>query len=103
MTQPMRILAVGASLAQASIGSRVDVAGPRVRVPGSWRVPPSGVCGNLRIHGLMDAMVEPGATVVDVGANIGYNAVYAARRAGPAGGVIAVEPADDNLAILREN
>jgi FkbM family methyltransferase len=41
--------------------------------------------------------------VVDVGANIGYNTCYAARRVGPGGHVYAIEPAQDNLAVLYAN
>src|SRR6185436_7076238 len=52
---------------------------------------------------LMDAAMRPGATVVDVGASIGYNTVYASRRVGPAGRVVAIEPAADNVGVLREN
>jgi FkbM family methyltransferase len=51
----------------------------------------------------MDPFLRSGAVVVDAGANIGYNTVYVARRVGPTGRVIAVEPADDNLRVLRDN
>ena len=57
----------------------------------------------MRVQRLMDGILRPGANVIDVGANIGYNAVYAARRVGPTGHVLAIEPAADNLAILRDN
>jgi FkbM family methyltransferase len=48
-------------------------------------------------------LVAPGSAVIDVGANIGYNTLHAARRTGPYGRVLAVEPAADNLEVLREN
>jgi len=51
----------------------------------------------------MAPFLRPGAVVVDAGANIGYNTVYLARQVGPGGRVIAVEPADDNLRVLRDN
>ena len=57
----------------------------------------------MRVQRLMDVTLRRGANVIDVGANLGYNAVYAARRVGPTGRVLAIEPAADNLAILREN
>jgi FkbM family methyltransferase len=63
----------------------------------------SVVAGNIRLHRVMAAAVRPGATVVDVGANIGYNTVYASRLVGDAGRVVAVEPAADNVRFLREN
>jgi FkbM family methyltransferase len=88
---------------QACVRSHVDVAGARVRIPGSRSIRLSVVAGNIRLHRLLDAMVRVGATVVDAGANIGYNTVYAARLAGRSGRIVAVEPAADNVAILREN
>lgn len=55
------------------------------------------------MHRLLDRFVGAGATVVDVGANIGYNTLHAARRAAPRGRVMAVEPAPDNVAVLCRN
>ena len=90
-------------LVQASIGTGIDVCGARVQVPGSLAIRLSVVAGNMRLHRIMDRGLKPGATVVDVGANVGYNTVYAARRVGPTGRVVAIEPAADNLRVLREN
>ena len=90
-------------LVQACAGTPVRVAGADVRIPGPLPIRLSVVGGNIRLHAIMDAAIRRGATVVDVGANIGYNTVYASRRAGPAGTVIAVEPAADNVRVLREN
>lgn len=84
-------------------GEMIRLAGTTVHVPGPRRIRFSVVAGNLRIHRLLDRLVEPGATVVDVGANIGYNTVHAARLAGPRGRVVAIEPTPDNLAVLRRN
>ncbi len=57
----------------------------------------------MRVQRLMDGILA-GANVIDVGAKYRlYNAVYAARRVGPTGHVLAIEPAADNLAILREH
>ena len=90
-------------LVEACVGAPVDVAGAGVRIPGRLSIRLSVVAGNIRVHRLMDAVIFPGATVVDVGANIGYNAVYAAQRVGPRGRVVAIEPAADNLSVLRDN
>jgi FkbM family methyltransferase len=90
-------------LAQASVGTHVDVAGARVRIPGPLAIRLSVVAGNVRVQGLMDTAIRPGATVVDVGANVGYNTVYASGRVGPTGRVVAIEPAADNIGVLREN
>jgi FkbM family methyltransferase len=48
-------------------------------------------------------LIEPGDTVVDVGANIGYLTSLAARRAGPGGEVIALEPHPGVFAMLSAN
>lgn len=45
--------------------------------------------------------VRPGATVVDVGANIGFYTMLAAHLVGPAGHVVAVEPVDKNLQLVQ--
>jgi FkbM family methyltransferase len=91
------------SLAQACVGTHVNLGGGRVRIPGPLPIRLSVVAGNMRLHRLMDRAIRPGAIVVDVGANIGYNTVYASRRVGPTGRVVAVEPAADNVRVLREN
>jgi FkbM family methyltransferase len=90
-------------LVQACCGSRVDVAGSRLEIPGPRSIRLSVVAGNIRLHRLLDTMVGVGATVVDAGANIGYNTVYAARAVGRSGRVVAVEPAADNVRVLRDN
>jgi FkbM family methyltransferase len=84
-------------------GETVRLEGMTLQVPGTRRERLSMVAGNLRMHRLFDRYVKPGATVIDVGANIGYNAIYAARLSGPRGRVIAIEPTPDTLAILRHN
>ncbi len=48
-------------------------------------------------------MVEPGATVVDIGANIGAHTLPLAKLAGPEGHVLAIEPTDFAFAKLRAN
>jgi FkbM family methyltransferase len=45
-------------------------------------------------------LLLPGTTFVDVGANVGLFALPAARRVGPSGRVIAVEPLSDNVQLL---
>jgi FkbM family methyltransferase len=96
-----------ASLSRAAVdawrGEMVRLSGTTLRVPGTRRIRLSVVAGNLRMHRLLDRFVRPGALVVDVGANIGYNTVHAAQLAGPRGRVVAVEPTPDNLETLRAN
>lgn len=47
--------------------------------------------------------LSPGATMLDVGANIGYFARLAGQTVGPEGRVIAIEPEHRNLKLLRHN
>ncbi len=47
--------------------------------------------------------LSPGDTFIDVGANVGYFTLLAARLVGPSGHVVAIEPAPENLKILRYN
>jgi FkbM family methyltransferase len=52
---------------------------------------------------VLRAAVEPGDTVFDVGANIGFFATLLSRWAGPDGRVFAFEPEPANLGMLRGN
>lgn len=47
--------------------------------------------------------IEPGGFVVDVGANIGYIALFMAGAVGPRGRVLCLEPVPENLRELRRN
>ena len=47
--------------------------------------------------------VRPGDTVIDVGANVGYYTLLAARRVGSRGKVIAFEPDPESFALLQRN
>lgn len=83
----------------------------RVPVLGSWMRRDPGDRLNLAVNGVYEPVdtafvgrvVQPGDTVVDVGANIGYYTCYLARLVGPAGHVLAFEPAPDLIDILRDN
>jgi FkbM family methyltransferase len=46
---------------------------------------------------------DEGDTVVDVGAHIGLYTIIAAKRVGPSGKVIAIEPDPENFKILKKN
>jgi FkbM family methyltransferase len=91
------------TLLQALRSPQVTLAGMPLHVPGPLPIRLAVVLGNLRMQRMFDQMLHPGAVVVDVGANIGYNTLYAAQCVGPAGRVYAVEPAQDNLTILYAN
>lgn len=47
--------------------------------------------------------ITPGLVVLDIGANIGYYTLIAARLVGNSGRVYAIEPESENLSILRRN
>jgi FkbM family methyltransferase len=48
-------------------------------------------------------LLPPGATFVDIGANIGWFSLLAASLVGPTGRVIAIEPNPRNVALLRQS
>jgi FkbM family methyltransferase len=51
----------------------------------------------------MRPFLNPGSTVVDIGANIGYYTLLAASRVGSQGKVIAFEPCAENIALLQRS
>ena len=91
------------SIFEALIAEQGTLAGMQAYVPGPLPIRLSVVMGNLRMQRMLDSLVAPGDTVIDVGANIGYNTLYAAHRVGPHGRVYAIEPAQDNLTVLYAN
>lgn len=52
---------------------------------------------------LFEECIRPGDVVYDVGANVGFFTLLAARLAGPRGSVVAFEPLPANLEYLREH
>lgn len=52
---------------------------------------------------VMDGYLSPGMTVIDVGANIGLNSIFAARRVRPGGRCVSIEPDRYNFLRLQEN
>lgn len=51
----------------------------------------------------IESLVRPGATVLDIGANVGAHTLHLARLVGEGGRVIAFEPTDFAIAKLRAN
>jgi FkbM family methyltransferase len=52
---------------------------------------------------LVETLVKPGETVVDLGAHIGYYTLLFSRLVGASGRVVAFEPSPDSCGILRRN
>ncbi|MEM6996443.1 MAG: FkbM family methyltransferase, partial [Myxococcota bacterium] len=64
-----------------------------------WR---TGTWEALQTKALLERL-EPGDTFVDVGANLGYYTVLAAKKVGPSGRVFAFEPDPESFALLKRN
>jgi FkbM family methyltransferase len=75
-------------------GLRVRVGESIVRVSGK---------GEPEVERTMLALLGPGAVLYDVGANIGWYSLLAARAIGPQGRVLAFEPALENAALAQQN
>jgi FkbM family methyltransferase len=56
---------------------------------------------DLALQLCYDAVIDPGDTFIDVGANIGMTALHAAHLVGPGGKVIAVEPQAECCDFIR--
>ena len=52
---------------------------------------------------MLERVVRPGMTVLDIGANIGYYALMELGRIGATGTLIAVEPSPSNVELLKHN
>jgi FkbM family methyltransferase len=52
---------------------------------------------------IMRALIHEGDLVVDIGANIGWYTLFYAKFTDPSGLVLAIEPEQSNIAILRKN
>jgi FkbM family methyltransferase len=80
-----------------------------IRVPSARLHVPASACNSYmrNFEGyttyLFREAIKPGATVVDIGANIGYFSIIGAQKTGSHGKVYAFEPAPDNFLLLRKN
>lgn len=52
---------------------------------------------------MLNQFVEPGMTILDCGANIGYYTVMMGKLVGPGGSILAVEPSRENFQLLALN
>ena len=58
---------------------------------------------DLEVQHALARLLQPGMTVYDIGANVGFTAVLAAQRVGPQGRVICFEPLSANARQIRHN
>jgi FkbM family methyltransferase len=52
---------------------------------------------------LFESLVEKGQNIIDIGAHYGYYSLVAAKKAGPTGKVLSIEPVEFNRKILSKN
>jgi len=70
-----------------------------------------GICRTLLLFGqrelehkvMLERVLEPGMTVLDIGANIGYYVLMELNLIGSTGTLVAVEPSPSNIDMLRHN
>lgn len=55
------------------------------------------------VQAALRQLISPGDVVYDIGANIGFFTLIAARRVGPTGRVVAFEPVAENASSIRRN
>jgi FkbM family methyltransferase len=58
---------------------------------------------DLSVSEILARLIEPGDTVVDAGANVGYMTLLAGIAAGPAGRVVSWEPHPELFSVLQQN
>lgn len=52
---------------------------------------------------ILEMVLKPGMTVFDIGANLGYYVLMEMKLIGPSGRMIAVEPSQSNIDLLKKN
>ncbi|HPN84933.1 MAG TPA: FkbM family methyltransferase, partial [Victivallales bacterium] len=57
----------------------------------------------MQLRAILEEEITPGMCIFDLGANIGYYAVWEAIRVGPEGRVYCVEPSPANFMLLQKN
>ena len=81
---------------------RGSMAGVRINLGGSFLRYLTGDA-EPEVQEALAELIEPGQTVYDVGANIGFFTILCSRLVGPHGKVYAFEPIPENLVTLRHN
>ena len=52
---------------------------------------------------MLETIVKPGMSILDIGANIGYYPLMELKLIGKEGRLIAIEPSSSNISLLRKN
>ena len=52
---------------------------------------------------MLETIVKPGMSILDIGANIGYYPLMELKLIGKKGKLIAIEPSSSNIALLKKN
>lgn len=81
---------------------RGSMAGVRINLGGSFLRYLTGDA-EPEVQEALAELIEPGQTIYDVGANIGFFTILCARLVGPQGKVYAFEPIPENVVTLRHN
>jgi FkbM family methyltransferase len=81
---------------------RGSMAGVRINLGGSFLRYLTGDA-EPEVQEALAELIEPGQTVYDVGANIGFFTILCSRLVGPQGKVYAFEPIPENVVTLRHN
>ena len=81
---------------------RGGMAGVRINLGGSFLRYLTGDA-EPEVQDALAELIEPGQTVYDVGANIGFFTILCSRLVGPQGKVYAFEPIPENVVTLRHN
>jgi FkbM family methyltransferase len=81
---------------------RGSMTGVRINLGGSFLRYLTGDA-EPEVQSALAELIEPGQTVYDVGANIGFFTILCSRLVGPQGKVYAFEPIPENVVTLRHN
>lgn len=87
-------------------GKPLTIQGHKMVLATAGKYPPHEMVSDaweLNTVRLFEHLIQPGDTVLDVGAHVGYFTLIAARSIGPQGHVYAFEPEPDNYKLLIQN
>ncbi|MDF0490487.1 FkbM family methyltransferase [Sphingomonas sp. H39-1-10] len=86
--------------------ARIEVDGLVLHAPAPPADQPADAgetASRAHLRGMIASLLMPGQFILDIGAGIGEFAIHAARRIGPSGRVVALEPAPQLMRLLIAN